>query len=301
MTRNTAWLLFVLVLMGAGWGATLPLTKVAVSEGYRNFGIIVWQMAIGAVVLGAYLGLRGRLRWFDRRQVIFCTFIALVGTVIPNGASYQAAVYLPAGILSIVIAAVPMFAFPIALALGLDRFSWPRIMGLLLGLGGVALLAAPDSIPTAGTAIWVLVALVGPAFYAIEGNAVARVGTYALSPVEVLFGASVIGTLISIPLAIGTGTWVDTRAPFGAADYAIMASSTLHVLVYASYVWMVGRAGPVFAAQVSYLVTGFGVIWAMIFLGETYSSSVWIALCMMVLGVFMVQPRENDDPLARPG
>ena len=56
---------------------------------------------------------------------------------------------------------------------------------------------------------------------------------------------------------------------------------------------MVGRAGAVFAAQASYLVTGFGVIWAMLLLGERYSGWVWAAMALMFAGLFMVQPRRS--------
>jgi len=54
----------------------------------------------------------------------------------------------------------------------------------------------------------------------------------------------------------------------------------------------VGRAGSVFASQVSYLVTGFGVLWAILFLGESYSAYVWSAMAVMMLGLFLVRPRE---------
>ena len=30
----------VLLIMGAGWGLTQPLSKIAVSTGYRHFGLI---------------------------------------------------------------------------------------------------------------------------------------------------------------------------------------------------------------------------------------------------------------------
>ena len=277
--------------MGAGWGATQPLAKIAVSEGYRNFGIIFWQMLIGAVLLGGFLAIRGRWSRFGGVQLLFAIWIAMIGTVLPNAASYQAAVHLPAGVLSIVIASVPMLAFPIALGLRLDRFSWARLAGLGLGLCGVALLVRPESLPVAGSAFWVLVALLGPAFYAVEGNSVAKLGTFGMDAIEVLFWASLIGTGISLPLALASGTWIDPRGPWGAPDWAIVASSALHAVVYATYVWMVGRAGPVFAAQVSYLVTGFGVLWAILFLGEAYSGAVWAALGLMALGLFLVQPR----------
>ena len=50
-----------------------------------------------------------------------------------------------------------------------------------------------------------------------------------------------------------------------------------------------------FAAQVAYLVTGFGVLWSMVFLGETYTNGVWLALGLMLFGMFLVQPRNNQS------
>ena len=61
---------------------------------------------------------------------------------------------------------------------------------------------------------------------------------------------------------------------------------------------MVGAAGAMFAVQVSYLVTGFGVIWAMLILGESYSGWVWAAMAVMFLGMFLVQPRERSTDTA---
>ena len=54
---------------------------------------------------------------------------------------------------------------------------------------------------------------------------------------------------------------------------------------------MVGRAGSVFAAQTSYLVTGFGVLWSILFLQEVYSPHIWAAMTLMLGGIFLVQPR----------
>jgi drug/metabolite transporter (DMT)-like permease len=64
----------------------------------------------------------------------------------------------------------------------------------------------------------------------------------------------------------------------------------LNALAYAGYVWLVGRAGSLFASQVAYLVTGFGVLWSMILLGERYSAWVWAAFALMLVGVALVQP-----------
>jgi len=61
---------------------------------------------------------------------------------------------------------------------------------------------------------------------------------------------------------------------------------------------LVGAATAVFAAQVSYLVTGFGVIWSMALLGERYSGWIWGAMAVMFIGLFLVQPR-RAGPLVR--
>ncbi|NKB27700.1 MAG: EamA family transporter [Rhodobacteraceae bacterium] len=285
-------LIALLVMLGIGWGVTQPLAKIAVSDGYRHFGLVFWQLAIGAVALGVVSAIRRKGLPMTGPHLRFYVLIALIGTVLPNSASYQAAVYLPAGVISIVISLVPMFAFPIALLMATDRFSWARLCGLLLGLAGVALIVGPEaSLPERAMIAWVPVAMIAPAFYALEGNVVAKWGTRGLDPVQVLFGASLIGTLLALPLTLATGQWIDPRPPWGAPDMAVVLAALIHAVVYATYVWLVGRAGAVFAAQGSYLVTGSGVLWAMVLLGESYSGWVSLALGLMFGGLFLVQPR----------
>lgn len=288
-------LLAILVVAGAGWGFATPLTKIAVSEGYRHFGLIFWQMVISVLLLGAIILATGRRLPFGRAQLRLYLVIALVGTILPNSASYEAARHLPGGILAICIALVPMFAFPIALILANDRFSWLKLAGLLSGLCGVLLLALPAaSLPERAMVAFIPLALIAPLFYGFEGNYVAKWGTAGLDAIQLLCGASILGALLTLPLALGTGQWIDPRPPYGLPDAALVGASCIHALVYSTYVWMVGRAGAVFAAQISYLVTGFGVIWAMILLGERYSGWVWAALAVMMLGLALVQPRPSQ-------
>lgn len=295
MSRNLG-PMFALLIMGAGWGITSPLSKIAVSTGHQPLGLVFWQMVIGAVLLGAIVFVRGGRLALGRRQITLYLAIAFLGTILPNSASYRAAAHLPAGVMSIVIAMVPMFAFPIALALGQDRFSIARVVGLGLGLGGVALLVGPEaSLPDRAMVAFIPLALIAPFFYGLEGNFVGKFGTAGLNPIEVLFGASVFGAVLSFPLALGFGHWLNPLGGFGAPESALVLSSIVHALVYAGYVWLVGRAGAVFAAQVSYLVTIFGVGWAMLILDEAYSGYIWGALGLMLLGMFLVQPRDREE------
>ncbi len=293
MTRLLPYL--ALIAMGAGWGATIPLTKIAVSTGHKQIGLIFWQLVISAIVLGTIQLIRHRPLQMSRGSIRLFTIIALVGTILPNLASYTAAMNLPATLLAILIATVPMFAFPIAIFWGSDRFEWRRAVGLVVGIMAVIILVAPDAALPDRTKIWfVPIALIGPFFYGIEGNYISKFGTLHHGPIQTLFGACLIGMLITGPAAVAMGHWFAPWNNFGVAEMAMIGSGVFHGLSYATYVWLVSRSGAVFASQVAYAVTVFGVLWAILFLKEVQSPYLWAALICMMLGMSLVSPRKGN-------
>lgn len=284
----------MLVFLGAGWGFTQPMTKIAVSTGYQHFGLIFWQMTIGVMVMTPICLVRRTPLPGSLAQWGTSLVIAMIGSIIPNSASYQAYVHLPAGILAVLLSMIPIFAFPIALVLGLDRFEGRRFLGLGVGLFAVMLLILPGAQMSGPLPVlWIMVALLTGLCYAFEGNYVAKWGTAGLDPAQVLWGASIVGTVIALPLALGSGQWISPIRAYTHVEYAHVASSVIHVLTYMGYVWLVGRAGPVFAVQISYVVTLAGIFWAALILGERYPALFWIALVCMLCGMALVQPRRK--------
>ena len=284
----------VLLLLGLGWGLSQPLGKIATSTGHGPFGLIFWQLVVCTGVLGAICLPRGRGLVFTGPALRFYGVVAALGTLIPNATFYLSIARLPSGIMSILISAVPMIAFPIALLLGMERFGWGRLAGLCLGLLAVGLLAAPGAVlPDPAMAAFLPVALVGPLCYALEGLYVARNGMAGMTPVQAMFGASVTGMVLCLPVALVTGQFFDPFADFGRAEAALALSSALHAVIYAAYVWLAFRAGAVFASQCSYIVTGAGIFWAMVILGERFPPSLWLSLVLLLSGVALVSPRER--------
>lgn len=285
----------VLLAIGTGWGLTQPLAKIAVSEGYAPLGLIFWQLFIGAAFLFVLRLVTGKPVTLARNRLWFFILIACLGTIIPNSFSYRAAAELPSGVMSIVISLVPMFAFPIALLMGTDRFNWLRLGGLVVGMIGVIILAEPEALPDPAMVAFLPIAVIGPLCYAFEGNVVSKWGMHGLGAGHVLYGASVLGAILALPLALASGQFIDPRTDWNAPEYALVLSSIIHVCVYTSYVWLVSRAGAVFAAQVSYVVTGSGVLWAMLLLKEQYSLWVWAALGLILVGMTLVRPRIQSE------
>ena len=219
--------------------------------------------------------------------------VAVFGAVLPGYFTFLTAADLPAGVRSLIIAVVPMFVLPIALALGFERPDLRRALGVVLGAVAIALIAMPGSdLPPAASVGVILLALVSPLSYGVEANYLAWRGTDGLHPFQVMFGAALIGIALSWPLAAATGQMVALDVAWGPAEWAILASGVLNALAYSGYVWLVGRAGSVFASQIAYVVTGFGVLWSMALLGERYSPWVWAAFALMLGGVALVQPRK---------
>ena len=284
----------VLILLGCGWGLTIPLTVIAVKTGLGHLGIIFWQFFIVMVLFGLrQVFTQKKLSIAKSSLQVFCV-IAFIGTIFPNSATLIAASYLPGGVLSILIATVPMFAFPIALFFGIDKFEFSRILGIIFGFIGVYLLIAPKAALPEPSVNWVIpIALIAPIFYGLEGNFVAKFGTGNSSPIEVLLGASIIGGFVTFPLAILSNQFVNPFVPWNSAHYALVFSSIIHGIVYATYVWLVTKVGGVFAAQVSYFVTVAGVVWSMVILDEVHSKFIWMSLICMILGMALVKPRSQ--------
>jgi drug/metabolite transporter (DMT)-like permease len=294
MTRQPL-LLAVLVGCGLAWGSTQSLGKIAVSTGYRPFGLLFWQFVLGVAVMGLFMALRRTPLVVTRRSLGFALVVALLGSVLPGITFWTSVERLPAGIMSLLISTVPIMAFLIALLLGQDRFSGLRGLGLLCGLGGVALIALPEaSLPEPGQVAFLPLAMMGPLLYAMETNFVQRVGMGAMDPFQAMALVSGLGALIVLPMTLASGQWIDPLVPWGAAEWAFLASSMVHVLTYAAYVWLAAQAGSTFASQCSYIVTASGLVWASTLLGESFSPFIWAALILMLAGLALVTPRDSS-------
>lgn len=283
-----------LVACGAAWGLTTPLVKTATLAGHGALGIALWQSSVNMILLGLALALLGGFRGmpFDGPALRLYAVFGLLGMALPSWASFTGTTHLPSGIMSIVIALVPIFALPLALILGTERFSAVRLAGVLLGGAAVALLVAPGgALPEPGLWVWVMIGALAPFFYAIEGAWVAGSRVPA-GPLQVLWGGSVVAVITLIPLNLTLGGPI-LPGPVGRAEGLLVLAGLMSLGAYAGYIDVLRRNGAVFGAQVGYVVTGSGVIWAMVLLGERYPPAVWAALALLFLGLALVQPRPS--------
>ena len=289
-------LTLILLIVGVSWGLTAPLSKIAVSTGHHYLGLLIWQIIIMILSLGLIQIIRKKKLPLNLNCFWRYVLVALLGTILPNSIMYKAYFHLQSGIMSILVSIVPMIAFLLVLVLKMEKFEIRRFLGVLFGIFAIILIVFPKlDLGYLGEVGWILLALLSPLCYAIEGVWINKIGIAKLDPIEVILGASILGFFILMPIVALNGYWITPYRVWGPAEFAITASSLIHSLIYISYIWLIGKAGVIFASQVSYIYTASGIGFSIILLGEGYSLFVWAAVILMLMGLMMVRPSRRSS------
>ena len=289
-------LTIILLIVGVSWGLTAPLSKIAVSTGHHYLGLLIWQIIIMILSLGLIQIFRKKKLPLNLNCFWRYVVVALLGTILPNSIMYKAYFHLQSGIMSILVSIVPMIAFLLVLVLQMEKFEIRRFLGVLFGIFAIILIVFPKlDLGYLGEVGWILLALLSPLCYAIEGVWINKIGIAKLDPIEVILGASILGFFILMPIVALNGYWITPYRVWGPAEFAITASSLIHSLIYISYIWLIGKAGVIFASQVSYIYTASGIGFSIILLGEGYSLFVWAAVILMLMGLMMVRPSRGSS------
>src|SRR5262245_60198462 len=164
---NRTWAWGVLLTMGSTWGLSFSLARIAATAGVHPLSITFWEAAgAGGILLVVGLA-RGRLVPISRELVTLYVASGLLGMVIPGAIFFYAAAHVPAGVLSISIAIMPVLTFATSAILRLEAFMLVRIAGVVLGVVAIVLLVGPQqSLPDPAQLPWVLLSLIAAVCYA---------------------------------------------------------------------------------------------------------------------------------------
>ena len=293
--------LVMLAGIGALWGLGAPLVRFARLEGLGTFSIVLWQSAVGLIVLAGIQVARGRFDLpRDRASLLLYGVVGMLGIVLPHLAGYWALGHIPAGVHALLTSLVPMFALALALGLRIERFRAVRALGLGLGAAAVALLVLPEqSLPPSVPVAFVFISALAPLCYAVESAFVAHMSRAQAGALQALLGGSVVALVVMVPVTVASGQplWPAQPSP---ALFALMLSGASGALAYTGYVSLLRSAGSVFATQVAYLVTAWAMLWSVLILDERHGPLVWLAMGLMFIGLFLVQPRPKLAPAVPP-
>lgn len=287
-----AWALFAAV--SVIWGTPYLLIKIAIDGGMSPLAIAGLRVALGALVLlvlarraGSLGGLRGRWRWLAA--------FAAVELAIPFPLIAAGETKIESSTTAIVIATAPLVAALLALRFEPEeRVTGVRLVGLLLGLSGVAALVGVHLEAGGGELLGVLMVLVAACAYAIGAMIIKhRLGD--LDPVASMGASLAIATVALAPPAAAVG--LPGVSPSGGA---LVAVAVLGLLCTAAALvlmaMLVEEAGPGRALVVTYVNPVIAVALGVVFLGEDPGPAALLGLLAILAGSWL----STEGRLPRP-
>ena len=269
-----------LTLLAALWGGSFLFMRYAVPD----FGVVplIWlRVALASICLLPLLLMKRQFGAL-RRQAGALTVMGLFNSGLPFLLIAWATLSITAGLASIMNAMTPVFTALIgALWLG-DRLDGRRSLGLLLGLAGVALLAADKADFRPGGSGWAIVAmLLATACYGFAANHTRRYlqGVPALVNAT---GTQLVSALVLLPPALWS--WPERMPGLGPWLAALVLGVACSALAYLLFFRLIARVGASRAVTVTFLVPVFGTLWGALFLGEPVTVSMLAGGAVVLLG-----------------
>ena len=285
----------ILIILGLAWGLSFTLGKIAITAGGTPIGLTFWQSLFSGLILLAYVFFRHGKINIPKAMFLPIVIITFLSVVIPNIIFYACVAYLDAGVLSISVSVIPLFTYIIALGLRMDKFKVRRVIGLITGFCALLILILPEnSLPDKRDIPWVLLALNCALCYALENIYIDRLKLQNFGPIRLVCAVSFVSALITFVLSIVMNQFFILKPTNLYLFISTLGLGFISATAYSIFIYLIGRAGSVFSSQVGYLVTFFGVVWGIIILGESHSIFVWISLALIMMGIFLVQPRKAN-------
>jgi drug/metabolite transporter (DMT)-like permease len=277
------------ILLAALWGSSFLFTRLAVVE-FGALPTAAVRVAIASLFLLPLLLMRGhgpqmRQHW----KAVF--LVGLMNSGIPFACFAFALLYITTGLSSILNATVPLFGALVAWIWLKDRPDGSRILGLVIGFAGVALLAsdkaglrpAPPGGPTGWTETWgptlaIAACLLATLCYGISASYTRRY--LGGLPSLVTATGSQIGATLG--LALPAILFWPARTPGLTAWLAILFVGVACTgIAYVLYFRLIESAGPARALTVTFLVPVFALFYGGVFLGESITP--WMIGCGAVI------------------
>ncbi len=218
-----------------------------------------------------------RLHW----KPVF--LVGLTNSAIPFVCYTYALLSISTGLSSILNATVPLFGAVIAWLWLKDRPNGLRILGLLIGFMGVAMLAwnkasfKPDA-SGASTGWAVLACLLATFCYGVSASFTKRY-LGGISSMVLATGSQIGAALALTPLVwwFWPAQSISTHAWFAVVALGVVCTGIAYVL----YFRLIARAGPARALSVTFAVPVFAVVYGVVLLGEVVTP--WMVICGLVI------------------
>ena len=296
MSRR-GWVLFL--SMGLIWGVPYLLIKVAVEE-LTPATLVFARTALAALVLLPLALARGQVRplfakW--RPLVLF----AAVEVAIPWWLLASAEQHLTSSLTGLLLAAVPLVSALLAWVTRSEPLGARRVVGLGVGIVGVAALVGLD----VGVAQpWALLQMAGVAVGYAVGPFILTRHLADLPGVGVVAASLVLTALVFLPLAVAQrpAHWPSATVIWSVVGLALLCTAIAFVVFFA----LIDEVGPVRATVITYINPAVAVALGVLLLDEPLTTGILVGFALVLAGSVIATRRTagtepEPEPVAAPG
>jgi drug/metabolite transporter (DMT)-like permease len=287
------WLALLVVYLV--WGSTYLAIRVVVQAGIPPMLGMAARFLIAGGLLAAILAIRSGVRRLrvTRRELAGAGVVGILLLSIGNGFVAISEQSVPSGLAALLVAAVPLWLILLRVAGG-ERPRLLTVAGVLLGFGGVALLASSGG-GTGARPLYVAIAVIGTISWAIGSRFSPRLGL-PKDPLVASVYEMLVGGAMMVLIGLGRGeagaldlAAVDTRG-WLALLYLIGFGS---LLAYSAYVYLLANAPISLVGTYAYVNPTVAVFLGWLLLSEPVTTTILLGGAVVVLGVGLVVSAER--------
>jgi drug/metabolite transporter (DMT)-like permease len=283
----------LLIALSLVWGGSFFFTSIAVVE-LPPFTIVVLRVGIAAIVLHVILHLMGVPLSGDAKIWRAFFMMGLINNAIPFSLLVWGQTHISGGLASILNATTPMFTVLVAHVFTADeRITPARMVGVVAGLSGVAIMIGEDVLRAFSVDILAQVACIAaPVSYAFASVYGRRFRELGVTPMATATGQVTASTLILLPLAlIVDQPWTLPMPSFetmaAMAGLAVLSTS----LAYVMFFRVLSTAGATNLMLVTLLVPVSAILLGTLILGEVLEAKHFMGMAMIGVGLAAIDGR----------
>jgi drug/metabolite transporter (DMT)-like permease len=292
------WLLFI--LLGFLWGSSYLFIKIGVDAGLQPFTLVSLRLLIGFALLVVVVRVAREALPRDPRAYGHLAVLGLFSVALPFTLITWAEQSVDSSLAAVLTGAVPLFVIPFAaVVLRDERVTLNKLIGIAIGLVGVAIVVGLDPAALVGNELLAEVALIGAAASYAAGGVYARRFVHGLRPmIPAMFQVGFALVMVGIPAIVLEGPIrLDIRsdALFAVIWLGLLGSGAAYLVFFR----LLGAWGATRTSLVAYLLPIWGIVLGALVLSEPIDARLILGTALVIGGIALVNLRRSLRPSIR--
>ena len=264
----------MLLLLSVLWGGSFFFVEIAIDD-LAPLTVVTFRVGLAALALWGYVWISGTRVSISPPVLKAFLVMGILNNALPFTLIVWGQNHLASGVAAILNATTPIFTVLVAsLCLADERATPIKIIGVLVGFGGVVVLLGFPSGPAPLGVLPQVAVLLAAFSYALAGVYGRRFKAMGVAPVVVAAGQVTASTVLMMPLmwiTEGLPVWSNTQVTVWLAIVALALLST--ALAYVIYFRILETAGATNLLLVTLLIPVSAILLGTLILDETLSAA----------------------------